>query len=291
MKNRMIKLRPTKLKNLQSATFQSYLGYGTFSNVMLYKVEDREEGDGMIVVKQFKFQQRMNSILYNEYKIGSKLDHKNIIKTIDIDETNSCIIFENFVGTDFLDLLNENDLIPRQKLLEYFKQIINGVGFMHRNGIAHMDIKLENIVLKRETDEVKLIDFGYAREYLSDIGNISLTEVCGTECYFPPEYFTKNRFNPFKVDMWCCGIVLYNLVYDKMPWEYACDSKDQIFNIYKNKYNSKMPHVLFQDITKEFGFNTDDIGVIYQLLSGLLDINPNKRFDARMTKQLLEELH
>lgn len=295
----MIKLHPTKLKKLQNAKFKKYLGNGTFSNVMLYKVDDSAEED-TVVVKHFNFRNKlyfnkeemrkhcdfMIQILYNEYEIGSKLNHKNIIRTIDIDETNGCVIFENFVGTDLLDLLNEKDVPSRPQLLGYFRQIIDGLEFMHQNGVAHMDIKLENVVLNRETEEVKIIDFGYAKEFLNETGYVSSSEVCGTECCFPPEYFTNMRFNPDKVDMWCCGIMLYNLVYDKMPWEWACESKDKTFNIFRNKCKPEMPNVLFPDVTM-YGFDEDDAGLIYQLFAGLLEVNPHKRFNVHMTKHIL----
>jgi serine/threonine protein kinase len=295
----MFKLQPTKLKRLQSAKFARYLGDGAFSNVMLYQVDEND----MIVVKQLNFKNKLHfnkeemrkyhdyliQILYHEYEIGSKLNHKNIIKTIDIDETNGCLIFENFVGIDMLDLLNEKDVPSRPKLVEYFKQAIDGIQFMHQNGLAHLDIKLENIVLRRETEEVKLIDFGYATEFLNETGYVSSNAICGTENYFPPEYYTSKRFYPDKVDMWCCGVLLYNLVYDKMPWEYACEFKDRTFDIYRNKCKPEMPNVLFPDVTKH-GFTEDDSNVIYQLLAGLLQVNPNKRFDVDTTKKLLETL-
>lgn len=297
----MLKLQPTTFKNLQSAKFKKNLGYGAFSNVMLYALEDNgAQGDDAVVVKQFHFNNTLYAskeemrkhydfaiqILYKEYDMGTRLNHKNIIKTIDIDETNGCIIFENFVGIDLLDLLNDEDIQPRTKLIGYFKQVIDGVEFIHQQGVAHMDIKLENVIVKMDTDDVKLIDFGYAKTFMNDTGYVFSTCVCGTDCYFPPEYFTNIRYQPDKVDMWCCGILLYNIVYDRIPWEYACSSKDRKFDIYKNKCKPEMPNVLFPDVTK-YGFDNEDSAILYELFTGLLEVNPNKRFDVHTTKKLL----
>jgi serine/threonine protein kinase len=305
MNRTMFKLRPTKLKKFESAKFTRYLGNGTFSNVMLYQLGENNNNDDhtCVVVKQLKFKNKLYrnkermrkyydnliQILYHEYEIGCSLNHKNIIKTLDIDETNGCIILENFVGIDLLDLLNENDVPSGSKLLKYFKQTIDGVQFMHSNGVAHMYIKLENVLLKRETEDVKLIDFGCAIEFIHETCYKPLTTLCGTKSYFPPEYFTNSNFYPDKVDMWCCGIILYNLVYDKMPWDYACELKDKTFFIYKNKCKAEMPNVLFPDLTLH-GFNVDDSRIIYQLLTGLLEINPTERFDVNTTKKLLSQI-
>ncbi len=302
--NSMLRLHPTKLTYLREAKFERYLGNGAFSNVMLYKMENCQTGQeqpnhDVVVVKHFKLKtfcfnkEEMRKqydfriqMLYHEFEIGSKLAHPNIIKTIDIDETNGCLIFENCVGIDLLDLLNERSVPSRKQLVQYFKEIIDGIEYLHHQGVAHMDIKLENVILQRETGIVKIIDLGYAKEFLDEKGYITSSEVCGTECYFPPEYFTNIRYNPDKVDMWCCGITLYNLIYDKMPWEYACTYKDKTFDIYKNKCKPEMPNMLFPDVTV-YGFDNDTALIIYKLLAGLLEINHNKRFDVDMTKQLL----
>jgi serine/threonine protein kinase len=301
--NSMLRLQPTKLTYLREAKFERYLGNGAFSNVMLYKLESREQQEQQnydtVVVKHFKLKKlSLNKeemrkqynfqiqMLYHEFEMGSKLAHPNIIKTIDIDETNGCLIFENCVGIDFLDLLNEKKVPSRKELFQYFKQIIDGVEYLHHQGIAHMDMKLENVILQRESGIVKIIDFGYAKEFLNEKGYITFSEVCGTECYFPPEYFTNLKYNPDKVDMWCCGIILYNLIYDKMPWEHACTYKDKTFDIYKNKCKPEMPNMLFPDVSV-YGFDDNDARIIYKVFAGLLEINHNKRFDVDMTIQTL----
>lgn len=296
-------LNPTKLTYLKQATLDRFLGSGTFSDVMLFKTNSCVDACGSVVVKRMKMQDKlffnkeefrkhydnMIHVLYNEYEIGCKLIHQNIIKTLDIDETNGCIILENFVGTDLLDLLNESDTPKRQQLIGYFFQIIDGVEYMHNMGVAHMDLKLENIVLNKESGIVKVIDFGYAMEFMNDLGYVRSNKICGTECYFPPEFFTNLRYSPEKVDVWCCGIILYNLIYDKMPWEFACAQRDTTYNIYKNKCKREMPNVLFPDV-KVYGFNESDAEVIYKLFAGMLDINSNTRLDIGGVKKLIQEM-
>jgi serine/threonine protein kinase len=297
----MLRLCPTNLTYLRDAKFDRYLGNGAFSNVMVYKVDghEKETQNAIVVVKHFKlkrlgfYKEEMKrqydlqiQMLYHEFEIGSRLSHQNILKTIDIDETNGCLIFENCVGIDFLDLLNEKSVQSRKQLLEYFKQIIDGIEYLHNQGIAHMDMKLENIILQRESGIVKIIDFGYAKEFMSDNNYKTFSGICGTESYFPPEYFTNLKYNPDKVDMWCCGIILYNFIYDQMPWEYACANKDKTFDIYKHRCKREMPNLLFPDVTI-YNFDSNEDKIVYKLLAGLLEINHTKRFDVEMTKQLL----
>lgn len=84
---------------------------------------------------------------------------------------------------------------------------------MHQEGIAHRDIKLENVLVDEEFN-VKLIDFGFAVE---PRGPMEST-VVGTPNYISPEQLTSKHYDPCKADVWALGVLLYFLVTGYFPF-------------------------------------------------------------------------
>ena len=81
--------------------------------------------------------------------------------------------------------------------------------YVHGKNITHRDIKSENILFKKEnTLEVKLIDFGMS--YKNEGNEKKLSEILGTPFYMAPEIFNGKYDN--KVDLWACGVLLYELL-------------------------------------------------------------------------------
>ena len=119
----------------------------------------------------------------------------------------------------------------------------------HTQGIAHMDLKLENIMIDFVTDDIKLIDFGQSKSYLSENDGLPIFQKgrIGTLEYMPPEVIQLASYNPAKVDLWCAGIVLYNLVYDRMPKLLSSFfHKSYVVSIHNSKF--KVDSKTFPDI-------------------------------------------
>ncbi len=87
--------------------------------------------------------------------------------------------------------------------------------YTHSKGIAHRDIKAENILVKREEDRwiVKIIDWGLG----TIVGNGELVRKCGTPEYVAPEVFS-NSYNE-KCDLWSFGVILYIMLMGEMPFK------------------------------------------------------------------------
>ena len=80
---------------------------------------------------------------------------------------------------------------------------------MHSKGVAHLDIKPENIVIKDDGKNVRLIDFGLSR-CCEKFG--TLKGCVGTPSFMPPEMKNGQSWNGYKADVWALGCTIYEIV-------------------------------------------------------------------------------
>lgn len=234
-----------------------------------------------------------------ENSIHSALDHPGIIKVVN---TFCCkenqvskkrhVIFEDFVGIDLFEYIESKPVYSSREVIEIFKQIIDAVYYLHvEANVAHLDIKQENVILKNGT--VKLIDFGFSHSIglCGDTCNL----IGGTKCCIPPEmceYIAIESKKPYKVlpvDIWCLGILLFNLVYGAEPWGYAYKT-DTLFN--KHLLFPFTSHVfpLFSTVeyTTFHDYTFAQEVLIQILFKATLQVKPENRKDIRFIKKLLQ---
>lgn len=98
--------------------------------------------------------------------------------------------------------------LAAEEAKHFVRLLLWAVREMHATDIAHRDIKLDNVLVRPETGELKLIDFGFAT---SAAGKCETN--CGTPNYMAPELFEKTcKYSPDKVDIWAVGVCAYYLV-------------------------------------------------------------------------------
>lgn len=217
--------------------------------------------------------------LYNEYTIGCIVHHENIRETLDYDVEHRCIIFEHFDGVDLYEVLNKDGPMCYDKSLKITKQLLNAVNYLHNLGIAHMDIKLENIMCNMDTLKIKLIDFGEAIVFCHNNKTKLISGFYGTETSAAPEVFVDKEYNADKADIWSCGIVLYEMIYCHLPWLKAKKSGNQsnTFDVYCNEICEK------GSLNKKIFCHNSSLTKM--MFIGMLHPNPEKRL---LAKQLLD---
>lgn len=274
-------LKPNRINHLRESVLVNLLGEGTHGTIELHQckqISNKGVCDKLFVVKRLKCETvkpKEEEIIrfYKEYEIGIILDHPNIRRTLDIDVNFETIILENCEGIDLLDYLNDYLNEDYNYNIKLFGQLIDAVDYLHTNNIVHLDIKLENIMINPKNKIIKLIDFG---EAMIVEKNQLVYGIKGTEQYMAPEILNLYDFDPKRADLWCCGIVLYNLYYNRMPWRFA-----KLNDIhYKNHFNSN-------GILKEYIFpikNNQNETIIKKLLLMLLNVDPEKRKTSSMIK-------
>lgn len=151
-----------------------------------------------------------------ELELMKYLSHPNIVRLFDCVNGNDCkfLILELVTGGELLSFCFEQGPLQESLSRQFFRDILAAVDYLHRKGIVHRDLKLENCLLD-ENKRVKLIDFGLANFYLKG----PLKTSCGSADYAAPELFTSALYYGPTVDVWAMGVMLYAMVAGEFPFE------------------------------------------------------------------------
>ncbi|RWS31435.1 testis-specific serine/threonine-protein kinase 3-like isoform X1 [Leptotrombidium deliense] len=203
------------------------INYGSFSKVYRGKMKDlqsKKETD--IAVKVIDLDKTSldyrNKFLPRELFTIRKIRHPSVVAVHDIFSVeNKVFIFMDICdGGDILDYLKDHSAIPEAKAKKWFKQIAEGLRHIHLQGIAHRDLKSENVLIDKQGN-AKITDFGFARIcYDPKTGKRLLSETyCGSAAYVAPEVLKGTPYNPMIADIWGLGCVLYVMVNNALPFD------------------------------------------------------------------------
>lgn len=120
-------------------------------------------------------------------------------------------------GKELFEHLKIHGPMEEKQAARIFYQITKTVQYLHKLGIAHRDIKTENIMIDGDFN-AKLIDFGLAKTFNSTEENF-LTTFCGSPSYTAPEILEKRKYSGQRVDIWCLGVTLYVLLEACLPFD------------------------------------------------------------------------
>ncbi|KAJ3381238.1 Serine/threonine-protein kinase stk11 [Entophlyctis sp. JEL0112] len=106
----------------------------------------------------------------------------------------------------------------------YFVQLIEGLAYLHSQSIVHRDIKAGNLLITPD-GVIKISDFGVAEQFcMYDSGAMISEMFAGTHQFMAPELCEgQAKLDAAKLDLWACGVTLYNMVTGKYPFEFPED--------------------------------------------------------------------
>lgn len=162
--------------------------------------------------KIFDKQRKQN--LKNEIGLLKRLQHPHIIELVETVETSKSInlVMEHFSTTTLRKLASTSKL-SEDDIRRIVKQLAETLEYLHEQGVAHRDIKMENVLVD-ERLQVKLIDFGLAVE----TRGCAESTVVGTPNYICPEQLTEKQYDPQQADVWALGVLLYFLMTGYFPF-------------------------------------------------------------------------
>lgn len=243
------------------------LGEGSYGKVKEMLDSENLRRCAVKIMKRRKLRRIPNGEqnVQREIQLLKRLCHPNVIKLYDVmyDEQKQkmYMIMEYCVG-ELQEMLEsvEGHKFPIWQAHGYFTQLLNGLEYLHSQGIIHKDIKPGNLLLATD-GTLKISDFGVAER----LGPFAVDDTCrtsqGSPAFQPPEIANGlETFSGFKVDIWAAGVTLFNITTGKYPFEGE--------NIYK----------LFENIGKgEFTVPEGVDDLLAELLRGMLNANPCNR--------------
>ena len=216
----------------------------------------------IVAIKSFNKQNLLNEkakkkILY-ETNLMRGLFHPSVTKILETFETDKymLIIMEYISGGNLQNFVKKRRKLCEKTAKILYRQIIQGIKYIHSKGIVHRDIKLENILLDLN-NIVKICDFGVGK--LTQKGQ-KLMDQCGTPVYMAPEIIKGDGYEGFPVDVWSSGVALYIMLSGNIPF-----NRDKTHDLQSAIMN--LPYKKIDDISD----NAND------LLQNILEKNPNKR--------------
>lgn len=239
------------------------LGKGGYATVKLAEHSETGKECALKIMRKKDMSKTSEEMFKNEVSIMKELDHQNLIKILDFSEEAEytipdgrsmevCYIaLELAKGGEIFDFIAETGRFSESTARFYFRRIIDGIEYMHKNGIFHRDVKPENILLDANF-ELKITDFGFS----------SKEEVCtvrkGTTSYMGPEMFLKDEFESAPLDIFAAGIVLFIMLKAAPPFNLAkmTDPHYKLFNtnpqlfwkIHFRKFKTDLPSGQVKDL-------------------------------------------
>ncbi|KAL2847963.1 hypothetical protein BJX68DRAFT_106428 [Aspergillus pseudodeflectus] len=242
----------------KETTFGQYIlgqtvGEGEFGKV---KLGWKRDGSVEVAIKLIRRESLGNNPtrlpkIYREISILRDLSHPNIVRLHEMVETDRHIgiIMEYASGGELFDHILRNKYLKDNSARRLFAQLVSGVGYLHKKGIVHRDLKLENLLLDRNRNII-ITDFGFANTFdasdeLSEEIEYNLTNKefvkrtrldkpnakgmrrgdlmqtsCGSPCYAAPELVVSDSlYTGRKVDVWSCGVILYAMLAGYLPFD------------------------------------------------------------------------
>lgn len=253
------------------------IGYGASSKI--YYVYDSDK-DKYFAAKVFRSRDYMFLVggtnqLYREVSILKNSNHPNILKL----EKSLCsskdklalIIMEYMNVGSLKSLIDRGVELSEEKIACIFKQVVDGLIYLHNNNIAHRDIKPGNILLNTD-GKVVISDFGIGRSFQS------ADCVVGSPGYQAPEMFGNDdevfddssdvsSLDPVKQDVWSLGVSLFETCFGYLPFAGS--------NVYEIAREASLkPLEIPESASKE----------LKELLLGVIHIDPESRFDLERVR-------
>ncbi|OMJ92616.1 hypothetical protein SteCoe_4626 [Stentor coeruleus] len=212
------------------------LGHGAYSRV--YKVKHRASNNEFalkIIEKNKLTVSKLNRRLKNEITLQSSLNHPCIVKLYNTfeDEDLIYLVLELCAGGELYTQIKEEGRLQEEEAKIMCSHIVEGLIYLHSNGILHRDLKLGNLLLSEDRTLVKIADFGLAVKLKNS--SEERNTLCGTPNYISPEIINRQPYG-LASDMWSLGCIIFACLTGSPPFQ-STSIKDTFLKANDLKYS------------------------------------------------------
>jgi hypothetical protein len=196
--------------------------------------------EGCYTIKVFQFgsdpiEKARQKRIITSFDLKTSLDHQNILQTFDLYELNNgslCEHVEYCSGSDLYSLIIASRQLVQSEADCFFKQLMHGINYMHNMGIAHCDLKPENLLLS-PSGCLKISNLENAEYFHLGRGEEAPLpkKSRNPNPYTPPERYLGCDFEPAALDIWAIAMIYIAMRSGRIPWKMAND-KDECFRDY-----------------------------------------------------------
>lgn len=188
---------------------------------------------------------------------------------LDDQVTNTVVLILPFADAGSLSSYSwKSDKIPESQARDVFAQIARGLQHIHSQNIIHRDLKPDN-VLKFSNGQVALADFSVSK-FLEEEGEMC-DDTDGTPAYYSPEECRGDPYFGKPADVWAYGMMIYVMIYGKLPFFEADEEGVSFSQFYKISYK-----IMNEEF--EFPAEVEISDELRDLFSHVLDKNPKTRY-------------
>lgn len=185
------------------------------------------------------------------FHISSFLKHENIVQAFDLFQTGNgslCECLEYCSGGDLHSLVVAFGQLEQTEADCFFKQLMHGINYTHKMGIAHCDLKPENLLLS-SSGCLKISDFRSAECFrLGEGTNLQMSKTRRYPSpYISPEQYLGAKFDLTSVDIWAAAMIYIAMRTGRIPWKIASD-EDECFRDYVTDCMIGRGYFFIQDI-------------------------------------------
>ncbi|KAM3602925.1 uncharacterized protein V6R79_013471 [Siganus canaliculatus] len=185
------------------------LHIGTGEKVAIKVIDKKKARQDSYVLKNMK----------REPRIHQMVRHPHIVVLLETLETENSyyMAMELCSGGDLMDRICERKRLEEREVRRYTRQILSAVEHLHKYGIVHRDLKIENFLLD-EHNNIKIVDFGLSNTLKADSLSLELLNTqCGSPAYAAPELLAHRKYGP-KVDVWSVGVSMFAMLTGTLPF-------------------------------------------------------------------------